>query len=442
MLDDVTRRRLALPERGVEIALLDWGGAGPLALLHHANGFCAATLDLVARPLRAHFRVIGMDARGHGDSSRPNGENAYAWREFGADLAAVARVLAAEHGGRIALGLGHSFGGTSMLLAAAEEPALFERLVLVDPVLHEPHDAHHYDADRHLRASEMVERATRRRAVFPDRAAARESWRDKDMFADWVPRAFDLYLAEALGDRSDGQVELKCSPETEAAVYGAGFTSNVWDPTEQLAVPALILWAQRGNFPRSVFEAYAKHFGNARILDMDAGHLMAMVHPELVDRKSALRPAGPALRHRHDVREAHLHERPSRECAAVTAAAVEHDRARAVREPRVALVVLEVGAHLEEAARRIARAWQMARRELVGLAHVDEVPALAAGRREAPQRLLGRDHLDVLQRFADEVGERARGPHGGHGRRRLHRRKALRLGGRMASEPRRGRTRS
>jgi len=281
VLEDVTRRRIALPERGVEIALLDWGGAGPLALLHHANGFCAATLDLVARLLRAHFRVIGMDARGHGDSSRPATADAYEWREFGADLAAVARVLAGDRG-RVALGLGHSFGGTSMLLAAAEEPALFERLVLVDPVLHEPRGTHHYDTARHERASEMVQRATRRRAVFPDRAAARENWRGKDMFAEWDPRAFDLYLAEAIGDRSDGPVELKCRPETEAAVYMAGFTSNVWDPTEKLAVPTLILWAQRGNFPRSVYEAYVRHIGDARIQDVDAGHLMAMERPELV----------------------------------------------------------------------------------------------------------------------------------------------------------------
>jgi pimeloyl-ACP methyl ester carboxylesterase len=282
VLDDVRRRRLALPDRGVEIALLDWGGAGPLALLHHANGFCAATLDLVARRLRSHYRVIGMDARGHGDSSRPDIEGAYEWSEFGADLAAVARAVAKEHGGQVALGLGHSFGGTSMLLAAAEEPALFERLVLVDPVLHEPRGAQHYDSDRHARASEMVQRATRRRAVFPDRDAARENWRGKDMFAEWDPRAFDLYLVEALGDRADGQVELKCSPETEAAVYAAGFTSNVWDPTANLAVPVLILWAQRGNFPRSVYEAYAKHIADARILDADASHLMAMEQPDLV----------------------------------------------------------------------------------------------------------------------------------------------------------------
>jgi pimeloyl-ACP methyl ester carboxylesterase len=282
VLDDVTRRRLPLSDRGVEIALLDWGGTGPLALMHHANGFCAAMLDLVARPLRAHFRVIGMDARGHGDSSRPRGANAYAWTEFGADLAAVARALAPEHGGRIALGLGHSFGGTSMLLAAAEEPALFERLVLVDPVLHEPRAAESYDPGRSARAFGLVERASRRRVVFPDRAAARENWREKDMFAGWDPRAFDLYLAEAMADRADGQVELKCAPETESAVYAAGFNSDIWTPTEKLAVPTLILWAQRGDFPRRVYEAYAERLTDARIQDVDAGHLVPMERPELV----------------------------------------------------------------------------------------------------------------------------------------------------------------
>ena len=42
VLNGVERGRLALPERGVELALIDWGGAGPRVLLAHANGFCAA----------------------------------------------------------------------------------------------------------------------------------------------------------------------------------------------------------------------------------------------------------------------------------------------------------------------------------------------------------------------------------------------------------------
>jgi pimeloyl-ACP methyl ester carboxylesterase len=64
----IIRRRLRLPSRGIELALVDWGGDGPLALLAHANGFCADVLGPLAERLRARFHVVGFDARGHGDS--------------------------------------------------------------------------------------------------------------------------------------------------------------------------------------------------------------------------------------------------------------------------------------------------------------------------------------------------------------------------------------
>ena len=60
LLDRAEARRLVLPERGVEVALLDWGGAGPLALLHHANGFCKGLWALVAEGLCDRYRVIAM----------------------------------------------------------------------------------------------------------------------------------------------------------------------------------------------------------------------------------------------------------------------------------------------------------------------------------------------------------------------------------------------
>ncbi len=83
------RRTLALPETGVEISLVDWGGEGPLALLHHANGFCAGIWGLVAERLRRRYRVIGMDARGHGDSSKPRERSAYHWDRFAGDVASA-----------------------------------------------------------------------------------------------------------------------------------------------------------------------------------------------------------------------------------------------------------------------------------------------------------------------------------------------------------------
>ena len=96
LLDAAQLRRLPLPDRGVEIALLDWGGDGPLALLHHANGFCKGTLALVAAPLRPHFRVVAMDARGHGDSTPGSGDDPYAWAAFAGDIAAAARIAQAR----------------------------------------------------------------------------------------------------------------------------------------------------------------------------------------------------------------------------------------------------------------------------------------------------------------------------------------------------------
>ena len=53
----------------LKLRLRDFGGQGkPIALLHHANGFCAGTWQLVASKLINQFHVVAIDARGHGES--------------------------------------------------------------------------------------------------------------------------------------------------------------------------------------------------------------------------------------------------------------------------------------------------------------------------------------------------------------------------------------
>ena len=63
----------------------------------------------------------------------------------------------------------------------------------------------------------------------------------------------------------------------------------------------------------------------------------------------------------------------------------------------------EIRANLQEAARVVARPGDVRGGELVGLAHVDEIPALVPLDPEQPERLLGRDLLHVLERFADQI---------------------------------------
>ena len=282
MSSDVRRRRLALPERGVEIALLDWGGEGPLALLHHANGFCAGTWGLVAEELRRRYRVIGMDARGHGDSSQPAERDAYRWDRFAGDAVAVAEAVAREAGETsVALGLGHSFGGTSILAGAAQRPGLFERIALVDPVIVPPLAAG--DAERRRgRGRALADSARRRRQVWAHREEARAWWAGREFFGAWDPRALDLYAEWGLRDRVDGRVELKCPGEVEATVFEMGGSIDSFELARGVRVPTLILWAARGDFPRATYLALGARMRDARVRDVDAGHLVPMERPELV----------------------------------------------------------------------------------------------------------------------------------------------------------------
>jgi len=282
MLSQVRRRKIALPNSAIEISLLDWGGEGPLALLHHATGFCAGVWGPVAERLREHYHVIAMDARGHGESSKPEGADCYHWELFGRDVLSVAEVLAAEHpDGRVALGIGHSIGGSSILMASAERPDLFERTVLVDPVILAPNRGQGTSAPDSP-GNRLAEGARNRRQVWPSREAAREKWVKKELFEGWVPEAMDLYLAEGFADRPDGQVELRCSSEIEAAIFEATGSFDLWSSADRVRTPTLIEWAARGLFPRASYEQIAARMTNARVCDIDAGHLAPMQHPDRV----------------------------------------------------------------------------------------------------------------------------------------------------------------
>jgi len=281
----VTRRRIPIPDRGpdgqeLEIAVLDWGGDGPPALLHHANGFCAALWDGVARRLRGRVRPLALDARGHGDSSRPEGPGAYRWSAMADDLCAVARRLLLEvEADAFALGLGHSFGGTLTLAAAGREPGLFASAFLVDPVILPPPDA---DAARAGEGSRMAERARRRRQRWASRDEARDYLAERELFASWVPEELELYVAEALRERPEGGVELKCPGWVEAAIFEGDVGMDLFALAGRVEIPVRLLRAERGSFPRALYERLVAPMPRGEVAEAPAGHLMVMEEPERV----------------------------------------------------------------------------------------------------------------------------------------------------------------
>ncbi len=118
-------RSFRLDAGDFELQLHEWGDpeAPPVLLCHgmfdHGRGF-----DLLAPILAERFRVIAMDARGHGDSSWTD---SYLWR---ADVEDIGRVLAWI--GRPVHLIGHSKGGGQATEAACWVPDRVRQLVNLD----------------------------------------------------------------------------------------------------------------------------------------------------------------------------------------------------------------------------------------------------------------------------------------------------------------------
>lgn len=284
LVDGVARGRLPGARDGVELAYLDWGGEGPLVVLLHANGFCAATWAPIASALRDRFRVVALDARGHGDStSVPPGDDlaAYTWTALAADIDhALAALLAHTGHGRIALGIGHSMGGALVSCNAVERPGRIERLLLCDPVLLPPAGAPRVDGVRP--SNPMADSARRRRDRFPSAAEAYAHYRSRPLFASFTPEALALYVGLGMREVATGEVELKCLPAVEAAIFQNAGVLDLMEGFAGLQSEVLILHASRGNFSRPYYEEIARRAPHARVEGVDGDHLFPMEQPWIV----------------------------------------------------------------------------------------------------------------------------------------------------------------
>jgi pimeloyl-ACP methyl ester carboxylesterase len=269
-------RDLFVEANGLRLHLLDWGGEGQPILLIHATGFLAALWHPVAISLTPLARMLGLDIRGHGDSEPGD---TYHWSVFPDDLGGVLSALDLGP----ALLVGHSVGGAASALCAARYPRLVKGLVLVDPVIY---PEWLYGRPQLAEASDLYRTAGRRRREWPSREAMRRSLASKPPFVRWQPEVFDLYVQEAVRPASDGQVTLKCSPETEAAIYRETLRFNLWPEIVTARVPTFVLRGLSKDGLRSTTDPdLAQKLSAADDwLVEDAGHLIPMEAPDEVTK--------------------------------------------------------------------------------------------------------------------------------------------------------------
>lgn len=260
----MTWPRTVTASDGVELALHDLGGEGPVLILGHATGYCGRAWEPVAVDLRRHFRCIAPDCRAHGSSGRPSPDG-FSWRTLGADVLAIVDAL--DAGGRL-FGAGHSAGATGVALAEVERPGTFESLWCFEPVLFPPREMREDEAEES--SNPMAEAARNRRAEFADRDDAWRHYEPRAPFDRFSPAALAAFLRCGLVDDESGiGMRLACRPEDEARFYEMGGFEETWLAVESLSCPVTFA---TGDEPGAFGPAHAEllagriPFGQAEVL--------------------------------------------------------------------------------------------------------------------------------------------------------------------------------
>jgi esterase len=245
----------------VALRAWEWAGQPPATLLLHGIGNYGRYWDFFADAVAGRLRLVAPDARGHGESGKP--AEAYAPDEFVADAVAVLDALAIER----ALVVGHSMGGTHAIRLAAAHPERVERLVVVDA----GPEAMREGAERARRLS--LERPER--FEYADEALA------------YLRRTSPGYSEEVYANRmrwlfkeDAGDFVWRSSRDSLASIMSSRGT-DLWESLRAVRCRTLLVRGTKSNvLSADIAERMLKTLRDGRLLELDAGHNVALDRPK------------------------------------------------------------------------------------------------------------------------------------------------------------------
>ena len=283
-------RRFAVDLGAVEISVREWGSPGAQPLITVGGTGLPSELFLgVEQLLESGFHGFSIDRRSQGHSSTP--EDGYDFSDFAGDLREVVERLDLRN----IVGLGHSAGGTDMLLAAATAPDRWERLTIMEPTLQDPRIPP-LNETRPPTYQRALANAQRRRVEFPGITAAIERWKVAPNFRRARPDLFRSYVEGCFEPTTAGTVRLRCHPGAEAKMLApimqvfqrryrppAG-RPDPFRPLLDLRVPVTLVTTEfSGGYYAEMVRRGLSMLPNARHVHLDGvGHLVPLEKPEAV----------------------------------------------------------------------------------------------------------------------------------------------------------------
>lgn len=262
--------------RGFETALT----GKPIVHFLHGTGFNGLVYWPMLRHLLPHVDLVISNAQGHGGSDA--GKKFLGWQANAAMIHEVLLHKKSQWGDAPVIGMGHSFGAIVTLLIANQHPAVFDRLLLLDPIFLPPVLAmlsHVFRRTGLVELTPMVKMTRKRRAHWPDRDAVRNSLYQRGVFRGWHDEAFDAYLEHAVHERADG-MHLVTAPDLEADVF-AGYAAGMSRVIRKLQQPCHMIRGDR-TFPYVKTSLARACRLNHRVTQetMPGAHCFMLQHPQ------------------------------------------------------------------------------------------------------------------------------------------------------------------
>jgi pimeloyl-ACP methyl ester carboxylesterase len=238
------------------IPSLDFGGEGPNLLFLHANGYPPACYrDLLSRLAGSGHHVIAMAQRPLWKGSHPH--DVQDWKPFSDDLLRFLDQIGQSAPVTV---IGHSLGGVVTLRAAIRNPERFHSIILLDPVLFQPHFIVTWNIARALRITDymhpLIPATKKRRRKFDNLDLLFSTYRRRPVFKYLDDNALRAYV-EGITCPVEGGYKLCYSAEWESHIYYTSIWRDMelWRALPNLKVPTLIV---RGDETDTFFESTAR----------------------------------------------------------------------------------------------------------------------------------------------------------------------------------------
>ena len=188
------------------------------------------------------------------------------------------------------MGMGHSLGGMTTLMAAIEVPERFRALVLIDPTLFSPwkgflfRSAAPFKLFRYFHP--LGRRTLRRKTAFLDQESMFQNYREKKIFEAFSDEVLRDYVRGLANPKLDGTVGLKYSPEWEVQIYETVGTADcyVWSGLSRISCPVLVLRGENSDtMEEKILERIARKLPSCQAVTVPAvGHLLPLEAPRQV----------------------------------------------------------------------------------------------------------------------------------------------------------------